>query len=27
MTDWMRVSMAKPQEMEYFTQVYRKILG
>ncbi|MDH3440156.1 MAG: histidinol-phosphate aminotransferase family protein [Gammaproteobacteria bacterium] len=27
MTDWMRVSMAKPDEMRYFTQVYRKILG
>ena len=27
MTDWMRVSMAKPDEMEYFAQVYRKILG
>jgi histidinol-phosphate aminotransferase len=26
-TDWIRVSMAKPHEMEYFTQVYRKILG
>ncbi|MDH5345654.1 MAG: histidinol-phosphate aminotransferase family protein, partial [Gammaproteobacteria bacterium] len=27
MNDWMRVSMAKPHEMEYFTQVYRRILG
>ncbi|MDA0680808.1 MAG: histidinol-phosphate transaminase [Proteobacteria bacterium] len=27
MTDWVRVSMAKPHEMEYFAQVYRKILG
>jgi histidinol-phosphate aminotransferase len=27
MTDWLRVSMAKPQEMEYFAQVYRKMLG
>jgi histidinol-phosphate aminotransferase len=27
MTDWLRVSMAKPHEMEYFAQVYRKILG
>ena len=27
MTDWLRVSMAKPHEMEYFAQVYRKLLG
>ena len=27
MTDWMRVSMAKPHEMEYFAQVYRTILA
>jgi histidinol-phosphate aminotransferase len=27
MTDWLRVSMAKPHEMEYFAQAYRKILG
>ncbi len=27
MTDWMRVSMAKPDEMRYFAQVYRKLLG
>jgi histidinol-phosphate aminotransferase len=27
LTDWLRVSMAKPQEMEYFVQVYKKILG
>jgi len=27
MTDWLRVSMAKPQEMRYFTQVYRKLYG
>lgn len=27
MTDWLRVSMAKPQEMRYFVQVYDKILG
>jgi histidinol-phosphate aminotransferase len=27
MNDWLRVSMAKPQEMRYFTQVYRKLLG
>lgn len=27
MTDWVRVSMAKPHEMEYFVQVYKKILG
>jgi histidinol-phosphate aminotransferase len=27
MTDWLRVSMAKPQEMEYFVQVYRKLYG
>jgi histidinol-phosphate aminotransferase len=27
MTDWLRVSMAKPHEMEYFAQVYKKILG
>jgi len=27
MTDWMRVSMAKPGEMRYFAQVYRKLLG
>jgi histidinol-phosphate aminotransferase len=27
MTDWLRVSMAKPHEMEYFAQTYRKILG
>lgn len=27
MNDWVRVSMAKPHEMEYFNQVYRKILG
>lgn len=27
LTDWMRVSMAKPEEMQYFAQVYRKILG
>jgi histidinol-phosphate aminotransferase len=27
MNNWLRVSMAKPHEMEYFAQVYRKILG
>lgn len=27
MTDWLRVSMAKPEEMKYFVQVYRKLLG
>ena len=27
MTDWLRVSMAKPDEMRYFVQVYKKILG
>jgi len=27
MTDWVRVSMAKPDEMEYFVQIYKKILG
>ena len=27
MSDWIRVSMAKPHEMEYFAQTYRKILG
>ena len=27
MTDWLRVSMAKPHEMEYFAQVYRQIMG
>lgn len=27
MTDWMRVSMAKPEEMRYFLQVYKKLLG
>jgi len=27
MTDWMRVSMAKPEEMRYFVQVYKKLLG
>ena len=27
MTDWVRVSMAKPHEMEYFAQVYRKLLA
>lgn len=27
MTDWLRVSMAKPQEMRYFVQVYRKLLA
>ena len=27
MNNWVRVSMAKPSEMEYFAQVYRKILG
>ena len=27
MTDWLRVSMAKPHEMEYFVQVYRKLYG
>lgn len=27
MTDWLRVSMAKPREMEYFVQTYKKILG
>ena len=27
MTDWLRVSMAKPEEMQYFVQVYKKILG
>ncbi len=27
MNDWIRVSMAKPHEMEYFAQVYKKILG
>ena len=27
MTDWLRVSMAKPKEMQYFVQAYEKILG
>ena len=27
MTDWLRVSMAKPDEMQYFVQSYRKLLG
>jgi len=27
MTNWLRVSMAKPQEMRYFVQVYKKLLG
>ncbi len=27
MTDWLRVSMAKPAEMRYFAQAYKKILG
>lgn len=26
-TDWLRVSMAKPEEMKYFVQVYKKLLG
>jgi len=25
--DWLRVSMAKPQEMRYFVQTYKKLLG
>lgn len=25
MTDWLRVSMAKPQEMKYFVQTYKKL--
>lgn len=27
LSDWMRVSMAKPKEMHYFSRVYRKLLG
>ncbi len=27
MTDWLRVSMAKPHEMEYFVQTYKKLYG
>lgn len=27
MNDWVRVSMAKPDEMRYFVQVYKKLLG
>lgn len=27
MMDWLRVSMAKPHEMRYFVQVYRKLLA
>lgn len=27
MTDWLRVSMAKPEEMKYFVQTYKKLLG
>ena len=27
MTDWVRISMAKPDEMRYIAQVYRKLLG
>ena len=27
LTDWVRISMAKPDEMRYIAQVYRKILG
>ena len=27
MTDWLRVSMAKPEEMEYFSQIYKKLLS
>jgi histidinol-phosphate aminotransferase len=26
-TDWLRVSMAKPDEMKYFVQTYKKLLG
>ncbi len=26
-TDWLRVSMAKPHEMEYFVQVYKKLFA
>jgi histidinol-phosphate aminotransferase len=26
-TDWLRVSMAKPHEMRYFVQVYKKLYG
>lgn len=26
-TDWLRVSMAKPHEMEYFVQTYKKLYG
>jgi len=25
MLDWLRVSMAKPDEMRYFVQTYRKL--
>ena len=27
MTDWLRVSMGKPHEMEYFVQTYQKLMG
>jgi len=27
MMDWLRVSMAKPHEMEYFVQVYQRLFG
>jgi len=27
MTDWVRISMAKPDEIRYIAQVYRKLLG
>ena len=27
MTDWLRVSMAKPDEMRYFVQTYKKLYG
>jgi histidinol-phosphate aminotransferase len=27
LTDWLRVSMAKPDEMKYFAQVYRKLFA
>jgi hypothetical protein len=27
MLDWLRVSMAKPDEMRYFVQTYKKLYG
>jgi hypothetical protein len=27
MLDWLRVSMAKPDEMRYFVQTYKRLYG